>query len=240
MSRLDYPPVERVRHQRQPHRAGPVPPHQGLGGGGSRPGGAVPTGDHRGVGGQVAEIPDQAAWIATVPPAIARLNAERGPRIVRTNYFNSGWGTLRRRRPGWPRYAGVRQAAVRLTRRCRAGPERGRHRAGRGLSGRPPGSLCSGHGSADLHRAPAGRHATTTCSPSPRPPRTLGFDAFFRSDHYLAMGDGDGLPGPTDAWITLAGLARETTPDPARHAGDRRPPSGCPARWRSRSPRSTR
>jgi len=38
----------------------------------------------------------------------------------------------------------------------------------------------------------------------------LGFDAFFRSDHYLKMGDGSGLPGPTDAWITLAGLARET------------------------------
>jgi F420-dependent oxidoreductase-like protein len=38
----------------------------------------------------------------------------------------------------------------------------------------------------------------------------LGFDAFFRSDHYLAM-SGDGLPGPTDAWITLAGLARETS-----------------------------
>ncbi|MEV0293755.1 LLM class F420-dependent oxidoreductase [Nocardia sp. NPDC050710] len=38
----------------------------------------------------------------------------------------------------------------------------------------------------------------------------LEFDAFFRSDHYLAMGDSDGLPGPTDAWITLAGLARET------------------------------
>jgi alkanesulfonate monooxygenase len=37
----------------------------------------------------------------------------------------------------------------------------------------------------------------------------LGFGAFFRSDHYLAMG-GDGLPGPTDAWTTLAGLARET------------------------------
>jgi F420-dependent oxidoreductase-like protein len=36
-----------------------------------------------------------------------------------------------------------------------------------------------------------------------------GFDAFFRSDHYLTMG-GDGLPGPTDAWATLAGLARET------------------------------
>jgi F420-dependent oxidoreductase-like protein len=40
---------------------------------------------------------------------------------------------------------------------------------------------------------------------------TLGFGAFFRSDHYLAMGDGDGLPGPTDAWITLAGLARDTS-----------------------------
>ncbi|MFB7493681.1 LLM class F420-dependent oxidoreductase [Streptomyces sp. NPDC056161] len=38
----------------------------------------------------------------------------------------------------------------------------------------------------------------------------LGFDAFFRSDHYLHMGNVDGLPGPTDAWITLAGLARET------------------------------
>ncbi|MEU6574142.1 LLM class F420-dependent oxidoreductase [Streptomyces sp. NPDC046805] len=38
----------------------------------------------------------------------------------------------------------------------------------------------------------------------------LGFDAFFRSDHYLSMGNVDGLPGPTDAWITLAGLARET------------------------------
>jgi F420-dependent oxidoreductase-like protein len=38
----------------------------------------------------------------------------------------------------------------------------------------------------------------------------LGFDAFFRSDHYLKMGNVSGLPGPTDAWITLAGLARDT------------------------------
>ena len=38
-----------------------------------------------------------------------------------------------------------------------------------------------------------------------------GYDAFFRSDHYLKMGSSDGLPGPTDAWITLAGLARETS-----------------------------
>src|SRR3984885_9034662 len=39
----------------------------------------------------------------------------------------------------------------------------------------------------------------------------LGFDAFFRSDHYLKMGNVSGLPGPTDAWTTLAGLARETS-----------------------------
>jgi F420-dependent oxidoreductase-like protein len=38
-----------------------------------------------------------------------------------------------------------------------------------------------------------------------------GFGAFFRSDHYLKMGDVSGLPGPTDAWITLAGLARDTS-----------------------------
>jgi alkanesulfonate monooxygenase len=38
----------------------------------------------------------------------------------------------------------------------------------------------------------------------------LDFDAFFRSDHYLHMGGGNGLPGPTDAWVTLAGLARDT------------------------------
>jgi len=37
-----------------------------------------------------------------------------------------------------------------------------------------------------------------------------GYSAFFRSDHYLAMA-GDGLPGPTDSWVTLAGLARETS-----------------------------
>jgi F420-dependent oxidoreductase-like protein len=39
----------------------------------------------------------------------------------------------------------------------------------------------------------------------------LGFDAFFRSDHYLKMGSVSGLPGPTDAWATLAGLAVETS-----------------------------
>src|ERR1700746_3012547 len=39
----------------------------------------------------------------------------------------------------------------------------------------------------------------------------LGFDAFFRSDHYLKMGDVSGLPGPTDSWATLAALAVETS-----------------------------
>src|ERR1700689_765038 len=38
----------------------------------------------------------------------------------------------------------------------------------------------------------------------------LGFDGFFRSDHYLSMGDGSGLPGPTDSWVTLAALAVQT------------------------------
>ena len=38
----------------------------------------------------------------------------------------------------------------------------------------------------------------------------LGFSGFFRSDHYLAM-SGDGLPGPTDSWVTLGGIARETS-----------------------------
>jgi F420-dependent oxidoreductase-like protein len=43
-----------------------------------------------------------------------------------------------------------------------------------------------------------------------RTAESSGFDAFFRSDHYLTM-TGDGMPGPTDSWVTLAGLARETT-----------------------------
>ncbi len=55
-----------------------------------------------------------------------------------------------------------------------------------------------------------------------------GFGAFFRSDHYLKMGDVSGMPGQSDAWITLAGIARETstirlgtlvTPITFRHPG---------------------
>ncbi|HTY29202.1 MAG TPA: LLM class F420-dependent oxidoreductase [Mycobacterium sp.] len=39
---------------------------------------------------------------------------------------------------------------------------------------------------------------------------SLSYSAFFRSDHYVAI-SGDGLPGPTDSWVTLAGIARETS-----------------------------
>jgi F420-dependent oxidoreductase-like protein len=39
----------------------------------------------------------------------------------------------------------------------------------------------------------------------------LGYDGFFRSDHYLFMDEGDGLPGPTDSWVTLGALAVQTS-----------------------------
>lgn len=38
----------------------------------------------------------------------------------------------------------------------------------------------------------------------------VGFEAFFRSDHYTSFPGENGRP-TTDAWATLAGLARETT-----------------------------
>ena len=43
-----------------------------------------------------------------------------------------------------------------------------------------------------------------------RAAEALGYSAFFRSDHYVAL-SGDGLPGPTDSWVTLAAIARETS-----------------------------
>ena len=42
-----------------------------------------------------------------------------------------------------------------------------------------------------------------------RAAEAAGFEAFFRSDHYAGFPGGAGLP-TTDAWATLAGLARET------------------------------
>ena len=47
----------------------------------------------------------------------------------------------------------------------------------------------------------------------------LGFDAFFRSDHYLKMGPVSGLPGPTDAWTDAGRPGPPDATDPAGHAG---------------------
>ena len=66
-----------------------------------------------------------------------------------------------------------------------------------------------------------------------------GFSAFFRSDHYLAMG-GDGLPGPTDSWVTLAGTGRVRRRRSGSARWSRRRRSGTPGRSRSASRRSTR
>ncbi len=38
-----------------------------------------------------------------------------------------------------------------------------------------------------------------------------GFSAFFRSDHFARIGGGDPGPGPTDSWVTLGAIARETS-----------------------------
>jgi hypothetical protein len=66
---------------------------------------------------------------------------------------------------------------------------------------------------------------------------SLGFSRYFRSDHYLPT-PGQGAPAATDARITLAGLARETSTiriwnpglrgDLPPAGGARRP--GCPGR----------
>ena len=93
-----------------------------------------------------------------------------------------------------------------------------------------------GHG----RDAPPGLTCACASSPSPsraRPTTQLavarvaeedGFDAFFRSDHYLRMGDGDAEPGPTDAWVTLGGPGPGDVAHPPGHARDARRPSGCP------------
>ncbi|CAL9426100.1 F420-dependent glucose-6-phosphate dehydrogenase [Streptomyces sp. enrichment culture] len=62
-----------------------------------------------------------------------------------------------------------------------------------------------------IHTEPSQGASYDTVLKVARAAEDLGFDAFFRSDHYLKLGDVDGLPGPSDAWVTLAGLARETS-----------------------------
>ena len=68
----------------------------------------------------------------------------------------------------------------------------------------------------------------------------LGFGGFFRSDHYLVMGGGSGLPGPTDAWVTLGRSGPRDVDDPPRHAGHAGHLPRARAAGRSASPRSTR
>lgn len=59
--------------------------------------------------GTAKALGDQAAWIRTVPAALARLNSEPGPSIVVANYFNSNpaWATLDPKAAG---LAGLRDA----------------------------------------------------------------------------------------------------------------------------------
>jgi len=38
-----------------------------------------------------------------------------------------------------------------------------------------------------------------------------GFGAFFRSDHLMRIKPGSGAPGPSDSWVTLGAIARETS-----------------------------
>ena len=57
----------------------------------------------------------------------------------------------------------------------------------------------------------AARPTTTSCRFARLRRGAAASTGFFRADHYLAMGGEPGLPGPTDAWLTLAALARETS-----------------------------
>ena len=66
-------------------------------------------------------------------------------------------------------------------------------------------------GALDLHHDGVVQQAVEDFVLGAQRAERAGFDAFFRSDHYMRMGDGDPLPGPTDAWTTLAGLARDTS-----------------------------
>ncbi|MFE7118047.1 TIGR03560 family F420-dependent LLM class oxidoreductase [Streptomyces sp. NPDC057654] len=62
-----------------------------------------------------------------------------------------------------------------------------------------------------IHTEPSERGASyATVLRVARAAEELGFDAFFRSDHYLQVGADAEEPGPSDAWLTLAALARDT------------------------------
>src|SRR2546421_8210730 len=65
---------------------------------------------------------------------------------------------------------------------------------------------CISGSSPSRSRAPT----TAGCSRSRGQPRNSVSMRSSAPTTYLKMGDVSGLPGPTDSWITLAGLARET------------------------------
>jgi hypothetical protein len=59
-------------------------------------------------------------------------------------------------------------------------------------------------------RGPARPSAADQILALARATEEAGFDAFFRSDHYLGIDPDDTGYRPTDSWTTLAGLAVQT------------------------------
>src|SRR6185437_1479874 len=111
------------------------------------------------------------------------------------------------RRAGGPAGAGQRQPGGR---RGWAGGRRGRRANGRSRTDRVDGMKLR------IFTEPQQGADYQTLLRVAKATEELGFDAFFRSDHFLNMefaggGPAGGLPGPTDAWITLAGLALQTS-----------------------------
>ena len=107
------------------------------------------------------------------------------------------------------------------------------------LAARAAGSV-GARATADLHRAPAGRDLRPAARASRSSPRSLGFDAFFRSDHYLRIGERR-RPARPDRRVGDARGARPRDDDASGSArSSRRSRSAIPARSRSRSRRPTR
>ena len=95
------------------------------------------------------------------------------------------------------------------------------------------------HGLAHLHRAPAGRVVRRHPRRRGRPPNGSGSAPSSAAITTSRWATSPVSPGPSDAWITLAGLARDTTTSASARSSRRRR-SGCPGRSRSRWPASTR
>ena len=86
--------------------------------------------------------------------------------------------------------------------------------AGRGTPSRARSAACGqdgAHETANLHRAAAGRRLPHPAAGRQGQPRTLASTRSSGPITTSRWGDVSGLPGPTDAWITLAGLALQTS-----------------------------